>query len=209
RYLLFQRRNNIVYPTNETVAQVFARLSAYRDLYDGPQVDDQGLLNTDPRNIAIVSSNPNVTQYINNFPTDVQGLSFSRTPAMIINILTLGNPQGIGGFFPVGLNGAIKTPTGYNLSASGLQPYGVSAQTVEATPAQAGTLQGPITAAGPFVVPGELDLTQGVAGPLANASYLSRGYVPAPNQQPRVGSSPMVDVGTPSGTTATPTAASG
>ncbi|KAK9826220.1 hypothetical protein WJX74_000769 [Apatococcus lobatus] len=184
RYLLFQRRNNIVYPTNETVAQVFARLSAYRDLYDGPQVDDQGLLNTDPRNIAIVSSNPNVTQYINNFPTDVQGLSFSRTPAMIINILTLGNPQG-------------------------LQPYGVSAQTVEATPAQAGTLQGPITAAGPFVVPGELDLTQGVAGPLANASYLSRGYVPAPNQQPRVGSSPMVDVGTPSGTTATPTAASG
>ena len=38
RYLLFQRRNNIVYPTNETVAQVFARLSAYRDLYDGPQV---------------------------------------------------------------------------------------------------------------------------------------------------------------------------
>ena len=49
----------------------------------------------------------------------------------LINILTLGNPQGIGGFFPVGLNGAIKTPTGYNLSASGLQPYGASAQTVE------------------------------------------------------------------------------
>ena len=38
RYLLFQRREMPLYPTNETVAQVFARLSAYRDLMDGPQV---------------------------------------------------------------------------------------------------------------------------------------------------------------------------
>ena len=38
RYLLFQRRDMPVYPTNETVAQVFARLSAYRDAMDGPQV---------------------------------------------------------------------------------------------------------------------------------------------------------------------------
>ena len=38
RFLLFQRRENPVYPTNETVAQVFARLSAYRDAMDGPQV---------------------------------------------------------------------------------------------------------------------------------------------------------------------------
>ena len=47
------------------------------------QIDDQGLLNTDPRNIAIVSAQANVTQYINNFPTDVQGISFSRTPAQV------------------------------------------------------------------------------------------------------------------------------
>ncbi len=38
RYLLFQRREMPVYPTNETVQQVFARLSAYRDMMDGPQV---------------------------------------------------------------------------------------------------------------------------------------------------------------------------
>ena len=38
RFLLFQRRNLNVYPTNETVAQVFARLSALRDALDGPQV---------------------------------------------------------------------------------------------------------------------------------------------------------------------------
>lgn len=69
-----------------------------------------------------------------------------------------------------------------------------------------GTLNPPITAAGPFVVPGELDLTQGEAGPLTTTSYLSRGYTPAPPQLPRVGQTPMVDVGTPSGTTATPTA---
>lgn len=38
RFLLFQRRDLNVYPTNETVAQVFARLSAFRDALDGPQV---------------------------------------------------------------------------------------------------------------------------------------------------------------------------
>ena len=33
--------------------QVFARISALRDAYDGPQFDDQGLVNTDPRTIAV------------------------------------------------------------------------------------------------------------------------------------------------------------
>lgn len=49
----------------------------------------------------------------------------------LINILTLGNPQGIGGFFPVGLNGAIRTPAGYNTSASGVQSCAAAAQTTE------------------------------------------------------------------------------
>ena len=38
RFLLWQRRNNTVYPFNETVQQVFARISALRDSLDGPQV---------------------------------------------------------------------------------------------------------------------------------------------------------------------------
>lgn len=38
RVLLWQRRNNIVRPFNETVQQVFARISALRDSLDGPQV---------------------------------------------------------------------------------------------------------------------------------------------------------------------------
>ena len=64
-------------PTNETVAQVFSRISAWRDSMDGPQFDDQGLLNTDPRTIAVPES------YVNNIPTDIRGVSFSRTPAMV------------------------------------------------------------------------------------------------------------------------------
>lgn len=38
RSILFDLKDEIVPPTNETVAQVFARLSAYRDAMDGPQV---------------------------------------------------------------------------------------------------------------------------------------------------------------------------
>lgn len=38
RMLLWQRRNNTVMPFNETVQQVFARISALRDSLDGPQV---------------------------------------------------------------------------------------------------------------------------------------------------------------------------
>ena len=74
-------RDEIVPPTNETVAQVFSRISAWRDSMDGPQFDDQGLLNTDPRTIAVPES------YVNNIPTDIRGVSFSRTPAMVSAVM--------------------------------------------------------------------------------------------------------------------------
>ena len=38
RVLLWERRNNNVPPFNETVQQVFSRISALRDSLDGPQV---------------------------------------------------------------------------------------------------------------------------------------------------------------------------
>lgn len=41
------------------------------------QVDDQGLVNTDPRYIAV----PNA--WVNLIPTNVNGLTFSRTPQMV------------------------------------------------------------------------------------------------------------------------------
>ena len=41
------------------------------------QFDDQGLVNTDPRFIAVPAS------YINLIPTDVRGLTFNRSPQMV------------------------------------------------------------------------------------------------------------------------------
>lgn len=41
------------------------------------QIDDQGLQNTDPRYIAVPAD------YINIIPTDVRGLTFSRTPQQV------------------------------------------------------------------------------------------------------------------------------
>ena len=45
RFLLWERRNNTVMPFNETVQQVFARVSALRDSLDGPQVSPYHFLN--------------------------------------------------------------------------------------------------------------------------------------------------------------------
>lgn len=41
------------------------------------QSDDQGLVNTDPRTIAVPDG------FVNMIPTDVRGLTFSRTPQMV------------------------------------------------------------------------------------------------------------------------------
>ena len=43
----------------------------------GAQFDDQGLLNTDPRFIAVPDG------FINHIPTDVRGITFNRTPQMV------------------------------------------------------------------------------------------------------------------------------
>ncbi len=41
--------------------------------------------------------------FVNNIPTDIRGLTRNRTPQQLINIVTLGNANGVGGFFPNGL----------------------------------------------------------------------------------------------------------
>ena len=46
-----------------------------------------------------------------------------------INILTLGNPDGVGVFFPEGLLGTITKPTGYNASDPADQDFPSSAST--------------------------------------------------------------------------------
>ena len=81
------------------------------------QSDDQGLLNTDPRTIAVPDT------FVNNIPTDIRGLTFSRTPLQLINMYCLGNAEGISPFFPNGFVGAINTPAGYMNMASGLEDF--------------------------------------------------------------------------------------
>ncbi|KAK9825652.1 hypothetical protein WJX81_005526 [Elliptochloris bilobata] len=76
RFLLYQLRNSIIQPFGETAEQVFARVSALRDSLDGPQLDDQGLVNADSRNIAVPDG------FVNMIPTNIRGLTFSRTPQM-------------------------------------------------------------------------------------------------------------------------------
>ena len=122
RMLLWRMRNETIQPFNETAQQVFARISALRDSLDGPMFTDQGLVNTDPRFIAVPSG------FINLIPTDVRGLTLNRSPQQNINILTLGSPNGTGVFFPEGLHGRINTPTGYAEIASGLDDFPASPQ---------------------------------------------------------------------------------
>ncbi|KAK9819242.1 hypothetical protein WJX81_003477 [Elliptochloris bilobata] len=175
RMVLWQRRNNTVEPFNETVQQVFARVSAYRDRMDGPQFDDQGLINTDPRTIAVPA------EWVNMIPADINGLTFARTPQMNINILTIGSPEGIGGFFPKGLNGVITKPTGYNVSGDGLADYPSTARLANQESVLAvGKLPPPITSDEPASVPGQNSLTQAVNGPREDATPYTRGLRPAP-----------------------------
>ncbi|BDA43081.1 Desiccation-related protein PCC13-62 [Coccomyxa sp. Obi] len=190
RMLLWQIRNNTVYPFNETVQQVFARISALRDSLDGPQMDDQGLVNTDPRTIAVPE------YYVNMIPTDIRGLTFSRTPQQIINIVTLGSPDGVGVFFPKGLYGAINKPTGFNVSASGLDSFPSSGAKVasQLSTQQIGTLPGPML---PSNVTGELDLTQSLTGALDNGTAATRGYTTSPSGMPFFSNATQVAVAYP------------
>lgn len=59
-----------VYPFNETVLETFARISALRDQLDGPPINDQGLVNTDPRFINVPY------KHVNMVPTDIRGVPF-------------------------------------------------------------------------------------------------------------------------------------
>ncbi|MGI8840208.1 MAG: hypothetical protein ACR2F8_05425, partial [Caulobacteraceae bacterium] len=70
-------------------------ISNARDSLDGPTDLDQGLL---------LQGQANIT------PLDKNGIAFSRTTGQVLNIVYL-NPGNVtsGGFFPFGVNGAIRT----------------------------------------------------------------------------------------------------
>ncbi|GAQ87523.1 hypothetical protein KFL_003580160 [Klebsormidium nitens] len=96
RFYLWQNRDVIVQPFGVSVAEVVQAISNYRDSLDGPANVDQGLFFAGGINIV---------------PTDGNGVTFSRTPQQVLNILTCGAPDGRGCFFPDGVNGRINLPT--------------------------------------------------------------------------------------------------
>ncbi len=70
------------------------KISDLRDSVDGSSDLDQPL--------SLPSSEANIV------PTDDNGLAFSRSPEQVLKIVYLGG-MARGGFFPVGVNGAIRT----------------------------------------------------------------------------------------------------
>jgi hypothetical protein len=173
RFVLWTLRDAIIQPFGETVTQAFARVSALRDELDGTGTQiDQGLVNTDPRFIAVPAG------YINLIPTDVRGLTLNRSPQQIINIVTIGN--GVkGGFFPNGLLGAINSSAGYTNTGNGFANF-PSGLVTQATTEAVGTVDPPINGSTPLTVPGMYALTQAITDQRENSSYTSRGYFPAP-----------------------------
>jgi hypothetical protein len=82
RTLLFQR--NLFDETR--------KISDLRDAVDGALDLDQGVTRDGAANIV---------------PSDANGIAFSRSPEQVLNIVYLGEPNR-GGFFPQGMNGAIR-----------------------------------------------------------------------------------------------------
>lgn len=79
------------------IAGIVQKISDLRDAADGPGDTDQGIL--DPSVSATM---------VNIVPADANSIAFSRTTQQVLNIVYL-NPNGaVGGFFPNGLNGAIR-----------------------------------------------------------------------------------------------------
>lgn len=68
-------------------------ISDARDALDGPTDLDQGITMGGVSNI---------------FPSDANGIAFSRTPQQVLNIVYLSSMGQPGGFFPNGLNGALR-----------------------------------------------------------------------------------------------------
>ena len=89
-------------PAQPALITNVGKISDARDSLDGASDDDQG--------IAPVGTGADTTSNI--APLDSNGLAFSRTAGSVLNIVYLNKAAvTMGGFFPAGVNGTIKTST--------------------------------------------------------------------------------------------------
>lgn len=89
-----------------------ARISDARDALDGSPAEDlvRGIGPDDDQGVGTVNLSTGVASNI--APLNANGLAFSRTTGQVLNIVYLNkNAVTMGGFFPNGVNGSIKTST--------------------------------------------------------------------------------------------------
>jgi len=91
RTKLYEIENTFVARYGVTVGTIVDAVAALRDSVDGSTVDDDGIAG----NATLI-------------PADVNAIAYSRTPTQVLDIVYLGSAAKPGGFFPNGLNGAIR-----------------------------------------------------------------------------------------------------
>jgi len=108
RTLLYAQRNTVVAGSGgQNVGQIVQGISNLRDSVDA--LNGSGTAGEDIDQGILGGSNPGVTTTANIVPTDANGIAFSRTTSSVLRIVYLGGAPGAGGgFFPNGLNGAIR-----------------------------------------------------------------------------------------------------
>ncbi len=90
-------------------------ISNARDSLDGGSDLDQGI--TPTTRVVTNSDNTTTTYSLTNIvPLDLNGLAYSRSTGQVLNIVYLTNTAAsMGGFFPAGVNGTIKTAAASNV----------------------------------------------------------------------------------------------
>lgn len=82
-----------VHQAGEMARGTAQKISDLRDAVDGADDRDQGV---------------ELNGKVNLVPTDANGIAFSRTPRQVLNIVYLAENASSGGFFPNGVNGAVR-----------------------------------------------------------------------------------------------------